>query len=47
MSLEKLRAFAINVAGAALMAVWEISRRIRGKWRRSALREQINQWWLQ
>lgn len=42
--IEKIKYWAIQVAGAALMLVWEISKRLRGKWRRSRLRERLQEW---
>lgn len=42
--LEQAKYWAFQLAGAALMAVWEIGKRLRGKWRRSALRERLLRW---
>ncbi|WP_423454226.1 hypothetical protein [Ottowia sp. VDI28] len=42
--LEQAKYWAVQLGGAMLMAVWEIRNRVRGAWRRSALRERLQEW---
>ncbi|MGB3068433.1 MAG: hypothetical protein WBC18_07795 [Ottowia sp.] len=42
--IPKLKYWGLQLAGAILMAVWEARMRLRGKWRRSRLRERLQAW---
>ena len=43
MSREKLRDWALKWAGTILFIAWDAGKRIRGKWRRSALRDWLKE----